>query len=114
MEFVEQGGTLYGELINCEEFPTSRLFGFKQDFAVTNRRLEKLAISNDSDYCKKGQLLEWQGPFLTGFTFDTERILDIGHFKETHRTEEEGAYPGIVVKNHGKGKADFFYIFLFR
>lgn len=106
-EFVEHGGTLYGEHINCEEFPISRLFGFKQDFAVTNRRLEKLVISNDSHYCKKGQLLEWQGPFLTGFTFDTARLLDIGHFKETHRTEEEGEYPGIVVKNHGKGKAIF-------
>jgi hypothetical protein len=106
-EFVEQGGTLYGELINCEEFPTSRLFGFKQDFAVTNRRLEKLVISMDSPYCIKGQLLEWQGPFLTGFTFDTKRLLDIGHFKETHRTEEEGTYPGIVVKNHGIGKAIF-------
>ncbi|MEH7179704.1 hypothetical protein [Neobacillus vireti] len=106
-EFIEQGGTLYGELINCEEFPTSRLFGFKQDFAVTNRRLEKLVISTDNLYCKKGQLLEWQGPFLTGFTFDTERLLDIGHFKETHRTEEEGAYPGIIVKSHGKGKAIF-------
>jgi hypothetical protein len=106
-EFVEYGGTLYGELINCEEFPASRLFGFKQDFAVTNRRLEKLVISNDCHYGKKGQLLEWQGPFLTGFTFDTERLLDIGHFKETHRTEEEGLYPGIVVRNHGKGKAVF-------
>lgn len=105
--FVEQGGTLYGELINCDDFPTSRLFGFKQDFAVTNRRLEKLVISHENHYCEKGQLLEWQGPFLTGFTFDTERLIDIGNFKETHRTDECGSYPGIVVKNHGKGKAIF-------
>ncbi|WP_042462009.1 glycoside hydrolase family protein [Neobacillus dielmonensis] len=106
-EFVEQGGTLYGELINCEDFPTSRLFGFKQDFAVTNRRLEKLVIASDNLYCQKGQLLEWQGPFLTGLPFDTERLIDIGHFKETHQAEEEGEYPGILVKHHGEGKAVF-------
>ncbi len=105
--FVEQGGTLYGELVNCEDFPTSRLFGFKQDFAVTNRRLEKVVIASANSYCKKGQLLEWQGPYLTGFTFDTEGLLDIGHFKETHETEGEGSYPGIVVKKHGKGQAVF-------
>lgn len=105
--FVEQGGTLYGELINCDDFPSSRLFGFKQDFAVSHSRLEKLVISSENSYCNKGQLLEWKGPFLTGFTFDTDRLLDIGHFKETHRTEAEGKYPGIVVKNNGKGKAIF-------
>ncbi|MEH7236015.1 hypothetical protein [Bacillus sp. JJ1562] len=105
--YVEDGGTLYGELINCDDFPSSRLFGFKQDFSVTNRRLEKLVISSDNHYCNKGQLLEWQGPFLTGFTFDTERMLDIGNFKETHRTEKEGKYPGIVMKKHGKGKSIF-------
>ncbi|MFE7062853.1 hypothetical protein ACFVAD_11945 [Sutcliffiella sp. NPDC057660] len=104
--FVEQGGILYGELINCEDFPASRLFGFKQDFTVTNRRLEKLVIDSDH-FGKKGKLLEWHGPFLTGFTFDTERILDIGHFKETHRTEAEGNYPGIIVKKHVEGKAVF-------
>lgn len=102
--FVQQGGTLYGELINCDEFPSSRLFGFKQDFSITNRRLEKLVIASENHYCKKGMLLEWQGLFVTGFSFDTLRLLDIGHFKETHRTEEVGKYPGIVVKNHGKGK----------
>jgi hypothetical protein len=106
-EYVEHGGSIFGELINCEDFPSSRLFGFKQDFTVTNRRLEKLVISQNTSYCKKGQLLEWQGAFLTGFTFDTERLLDIGHFKETHQTEEEGQYPGIVVKKHGKGKTIF-------
>ncbi|CEG26447.1 hypothetical protein [Bacillus sp. B-jedd] len=106
-EYVGQGGTLYGELINCDDFPSSRLFGFKQDFGVTNRRLEKLAVSKDSQFCKKGQLLEWNGPFLTGFTFDTERLLDIGHFLETHQTEMTGAYPGMVMKRHGEGKAVF-------
>ena len=106
-DFIDYGGILYGELINCEDFPSSRLFGFKQDFTVTNRRLEKLVISHDTQYCKKGQLLEWQGAFLTGFTFDTERLLDIGHFKETHQTSDEGQYPGIIVKKHGKGKTIF-------
>ncbi|WP_010281372.1 hypothetical protein [Bacillus timonensis] len=105
--FVEHGGMVYGELINCDDFPSSRLFGFKQDFTVTHRRLEKLVISRENSYCKKGQLLEWHGPFITGFTFDTERLLNIGNFKETHSTDEEGKYPGIVVKNHGKGKAIF-------
>ncbi|WP_053362667.1 hypothetical protein [Bacillus sp. FJAT-27251] len=105
--FVEQGGTIYGELINCEDFPSSRLFGFKQDFAMTYRRLEKLTVARENPFCEEGGLLEWQGPFLTGFTFDTERVLDIGHFKETHRTETQGNYPGIVVKKHGKGKAVF-------
>ncbi|OCA85863.1 hypothetical protein A8F94_13440 [Bacillus sp. FJAT-27225] len=105
--FVEQGGTLYGELINCDDFPTSRLFGFKQDFVVTNRRLEKLVIARDNGSCKQGQLLEWHGPFLTGFPFDTERLVNIGHFKETHRTESVGDYPGIVVKKYGDGKAIF-------
>ncbi|THE13613.1 hypothetical protein E1I69_06780 [Bacillus timonensis] len=105
--FVEHGGILYGELINCDDFPSSRLFGFKQNFSVTHCRLEKLVISRDNSLCKKGQLLEWHGPFLTGFTFDTERLLNIGHFRETHCTEEEGKYPGIVVKNHGKGRTIF-------
>lgn len=106
-EYVGQGGILYGELINCDDFPSSRLFGFKQDFNVTNRRLEKLAVSKDSQFCKKGQLLEWHGPFLTGFTFDTERLLDIGHFLETHKTDMTGSYPGMVMKRHGQGKAVF-------
>ncbi|MCA1041789.1 hypothetical protein LCM00_20030 [Bacillus infantis] len=107
--FVEQGGILYGELINCENFPASRLFGFKQDFGITSRRLEKLVISREHQFARKGQLMEWQGPFLTGFTFDTDRLIDIGHFKETHLTEVRKAdsYPGIVTKEYGKGKAIF-------
>ncbi|ALC91376.1 hypothetical protein AM500_17400 [Bacillus sp. FJAT-18017] len=108
-DFVDNGGILYGEMINCDDFPTSRLFGFKQDFNVTNRRLEKLVISKDSDFCKKGQLLEWHGPFITGFafdiTFDIERLMDIGHFRETHSTEATGDYPAIIAKKHGEGKA---------
>jgi hypothetical protein len=105
--FVEQGGVLYGEFINCEDFPSSRLFGFKQEFPATNRRLEKIRVAIHSNFCRKGQLLEWQGPFLSGFAFDSDTLLDIGNFKETHETEQKGDYPGIVVKNHGKGKTIF-------
>ncbi|MFK4997020.1 hypothetical protein ACI2OX_03925 [Bacillus sp. N9] len=106
-KFVENGGLLYGEMINCDDFSTSRLFGFKQDFPVTARRLEKIRVAKSSAYCDEGQLLEWNGPFLTGFTFDTEILAELDVFQETHRSEKRGKYPGIVTKKWEKGEQYF-------
>ena len=106
-KFVENGGLLYGEMVNCEDFPTSRLFGFKQDFSVTSRRLEKLRIAKDNPFCQEGQLLEWNGEFLTGFTFDTETLVELDIFPETHSSPKNGKYPGIVTKKLGKGRTIF-------
>jgi hypothetical protein len=103
-EFAENGGIIYGELIQCYDFPSSRLFGFRQDFPLTNRRLEKLLIEDagkitDGSY----NLLEWNGPFQTGFSIDTTAILNIGTFGETHFSTSPGTYPGLGIKKHGKG-----------
>ena len=106
-KFVENGGLLYGEMVNCEDFPTSRLFGFKQDFPVTSRRLEKLRVAKDNPFCHEGQLLEWNGQFLTGFTFDTEILVELDIFPETHTSKKMGKYPGIVTKKLGKGRTIF-------
>ena len=106
-KFVENGGLLYGEMVNCEDFPTSRLFGFKQDFPVTSRRLEKLRVAKDNPFCNEGQLLEWNGEFLSGFTFDTEILVELDIFPETHTSERIGKYPGIVTKKLGKGRTIF-------
>lgn len=112
-EFVENGGLLFGEMVNCEDFPTSRLFGFKQDFAKTSRRLEKLRIARDNPFCKEGQLLEWNGEFLTGFTFDTEVLVELDVFPETHTSTRKGKYPGIVTKKLGKGRTIYSTFSLF-
>ncbi|SDJ25908.1 glycoside hydrolase family protein [Salimicrobium halophilum] len=101
--YVEAGGRLYGEMINCEDFPSSRLFGFKQDFPVTYRRLEKLKVSEEGE----AQLGEWNGPFLTGFSFDADVWMEIGVFKETLATEEEGELPALIHHPLGKGATLF-------
>ncbi|WP_210367560.1 hypothetical protein [Bacillus sp. REN3] len=103
-DFALAGGKIYGELIACHDFPASRLFGFRQDFPVTFRRLEKLKWNTDF-LCmeSKSNLLEWNGPFQTGFPIADTVILEIDIFQETHFTEKSGRYPGLVVKKHGKG-----------
>jgi hypothetical protein len=105
-KYADEGGLVYGELVRCYDFPSSRLFGFRQDFPITNRRLEKLKlvpaeniIQGTGDY----NLLEWNGPYQTGFSVETSQILEIGIFSETHHTASQGSYPGLSVKKHGKG-----------
>ena len=98
-KFVEKGGLLYGEMVNCEDFPTSRLFGFKQDFSVTSRRLEKLRIAKNSLFCQEGQLLEWNGEFLTGFTFDTETLVELDIFPETHLSQKKVSTRALSLRN---------------
>ncbi|WP_121614124.1 hypothetical protein [Mesobacillus foraminis] len=109
--FVEAGGTIYAELINCEDFPSSRLFGIRQDFPCSYRRLEKLKWNKASE--KDYNLLEWNGPFQTGFTLEVEEILNIGIFQDTHRTESDGQHPGLVAKQHNKGRVVYSAIPLF-
>lgn len=100
--FVEYGGILYGEMVICLDFSSSRLFGFKQDFPVTKRRLEKIKfISNRTQ--KSGNLLEWNGPFVTGFSVFSTVLMEIGIFKETHLTNGNGNYPGLTVHSLGRG-----------
>lgn len=105
-KYAENGGLIYGELIQCFDFPSSRLFGFRQDFPITTRRLEKLKMvsrNNANEGDSQSNLLEWNGPFQTGFEIDTIPILEIGIFSETHFSSSEGTNPGLSIKKHGKG-----------
>lgn len=103
-DYALSGGQIYGELILCENFPTSRLFGFRQDFPFTFRRLEKLKWNAEiNNITTTSNLLEWNGPFQTGFPIADSTILEIDIFHETHFTNHIGRYPGLVVKKHGKG-----------
>ncbi|RPF54268.1 hypothetical protein [Aquisalibacillus elongatus] len=106
-KYVENGGMLYGEMINCDDFPSSRLFGFKQDFPLTYRRLEKLRVTDHLTSLQTGQLFEMNGPFLTGFSFDSKVYVDMGLFTETHVTESEGQFPVIIGHSLGRGKTIF-------
>ncbi|HUC91488.1 MAG TPA: hypothetical protein VMS09_05565 [Paenibacillus sp.] len=111
--FVEQGGLLYGEMVECVDFPSSRLFGFRQDFPATFRRLEKLKSAKENVHCPGGSLLEWNGPFLTGFHLCTEVLLEIGAFGETHRSEGAGQQPALMTKTLGSGRVVYAAIPLF-
>ncbi|GGG17237.1 hypothetical protein [Paenibacillus abyssi] len=103
--FAEQGGRIYAELVEAFDFSSSRLFGWKQDFQATRRTIEKLRNDRDIEGMAAGELLEWSGPMLRGFTFDSEVKLSFGVYQETHRSEERGggALPGLIVRRLGAG-----------
>lgn len=105
-KYVEQGGTLYAELISAFDYISSRLLGWKQDFPKTNRTTEKLRISLSAQDLKAGELLEWTGAKSIGFPISDEGILDFGHFQDTHQNQEESAavHPGLHIKALGAGK----------
>ena len=73
---MEAGGIVYAEMVVCEDFQSSRLFGFKQDFPFSYRRLEKMRYNGDSSNDNQSNILEWNGPFLTGFAINTSNSRD--------------------------------------
>jgi len=106
-EYVKEGGFLYGENISCVNFPSSRLFGFEQDYPPVTRTHEKLRINSTLFSETKNNLLEWNGHFQKGFSFNDEYtnvLLSIGTYKETHHAvESANEYPGLVQRKLGTG-----------
>lgn len=104
--YVEQGGRLYAELISAFDFPSSRLFGWKQDFPKSRRTLEKLRVALKDASLPQGALLEWEGAMAYGFSIHTETWLDFGAFRQTRESGEDdgtSAFPGLLSKKMGKG-----------
>ncbi|MVO99574.1 hypothetical protein [Paenibacillus lutrae] len=115
--YVFEGGKLYAELINAFDFPSSRLFGWKQDFPKSRRMMEKLRYVPKEGVLQEGQLFEWDGAMAYGFSIAADTRLEIGPFKETHQSTQPliGAkpYPGLNIRELGKGKVVFAAFSLF-
>ncbi len=107
--YVAAGGTLYGENLACLDYPTSRLFGFQQDYPSVVRTSEKMRVAEGLLAEHAGVLLEWDGYFQKGFNFSSEVWLTCGHFYETHRAvhlgEERVGTPTLVSRTLGEGRA---------
>lgn len=104
--YVSQGGTLYAELIEAWDFPSSRLFGWKQEYRWSIRTAERLRVMTADGVLQQGQLLEWAGPFAKGFRVYGESWLNLGPYKSTKTCEsDEGVMeaPGLVVHRKGAG-----------
>ncbi|GIP37774.1 hypothetical protein J31TS4_10540 [Paenibacillus sp. J31TS4] len=98
------GGKLYAELIAAFDFPSSRLFGWKQDFPRSRRTLEKLRVSGLAAPLPEGALLEWEGPLTIGFPLETESLLTFGSFQETHTAPSaDHSHPGLFYRQFGQG-----------
>ncbi|PYI51585.1 hypothetical protein [Paenibacillus flagellatus] len=103
--YAEAGGRLYAEMIDAYDFPSSRLFGWKQDFPRTRRTLEKLRMEAESEALPRGGLLEWEGAMAYGFPIETESWLTFGPYRETHASPSDtpGSHPGLFVRTLGEG-----------
>lgn len=103
--FAEQGGRIYAEMVEAFDFPTSRLFGWKQDFPATRRTVEKLRNDRDIPGLAEGELLEWSGAMLRGFHFDSDVQLSFSDYQNTHQSEQRGerAHPGLLIRKLGSG-----------
>jgi len=103
--YVESGGKLYAEAVSAFDFPTSRLFGWKQDFPKTRRTLEKLRLTESRNGLPAGSLLEWEGSMAAGFPIYTESWLEFGPYRQTHIAEGRGeqAHPGLFIRQLGQG-----------
>lgn len=108
-EYVEDGGVLYAENLSCYEFPISRLFGFQQDYPSIIRSSEKLRVESSLLGERSGSLLEWEGHYQKGFTFEgdtSETLLSIGTYMQTHIAEKAISLqtPGLIYRLLGKGR----------
>ena len=103
--FVENGGLLYGEMLDTSEYTPSRLFGFKQDFAQAQEYLKKLRVNTPLKGLEVGTLLQWNGQFIPGFAIDSSVLLKKGEFRDTHFSKEEGGIPALVRRELGQGVA---------
>ncbi|NMO94354.1 hypothetical protein [Paenibacillus lemnae] len=105
--YVKQGGRLYAELISAFDFPSSRLLGWKQDFLKSRRTLEKLRTTGaEGSGLDKGSILEWDGAFALGFSADSEPLLEVGGFRETHVSTSSGetkTSPALSFRRIGDG-----------
>lgn len=103
--YAEQGGRIYAELVEAFDFPSSRLFGWKQDFPVTRRTIEKLRCDEAISGVAEGALLEWAGGLAKGFAVDGETKLSFGAYQETHVSPSGGkpGHPGLIVRKLGQG-----------
>ncbi|MDF2660083.1 MAG: hypothetical protein K0Q94_2874 [Paenibacillus sp.] len=103
--YVESGGKLYAEMIGAFDFPSSRLFGWKQDFPKTRRTLEKLRMCEAKEGVPAGSLLEWEGSMAAGFPIYTERWLEYGPYRQTHIADSRGeqVHPGLFIRELGQG-----------
>ncbi len=103
--YVENGGALYGENISLLDFPSSRLFGFKQDFKPLRRTNEKLYLEANIAEELKGYLLEWEGTYQKGYCINSEPLVSIGVFKDTHKCTSlnEILLPAMTRQMLGKG-----------
>lgn len=105
-DFVSNGGTLFGESIDCMNFPASRLFGFQQDYPAVRRTSEKLKIDKEFIPELEGNLIEWGGYYQKGFSVYEQQWLMVGEYLETHevKTESVGGTPAFIHQKLGRGK----------
>lgn len=103
--FAERGGVIYAEMVEAFDFPSSRLFGWKQDFPSSRRTIEKLRSVKALSGLAEGALLEWSGGMMRGFTFDTDIMLTLGVYQETHISPGygENEIPGLMLRRLGEG-----------
>lgn len=105
--FVEAGGILFGEAIDCMNFPASRLFGFQQDYPTVRRTSEKLMIDPAFLPHEAGAICEWGGSYQKGFAVYEQQYLHVGTYIETHKMDVDKATgnPALTYHALGKGKA---------
>ncbi|GAB2693741.1 hypothetical protein ACFQWB_02645 [Paenibacillus thermoaerophilus] len=108
--YVRGGGKLYAELIAAFDFPSSRLFGWKQDFPKSRRTLEKLRATEAAESgLRAGSLLEWEGAMAYGFAVNSEVWLEFGAFQETYASPPGQTtvrtHPALTVRELGEGLA---------
>lgn len=109
--FAEGGGIIYAEMVDTSEYPSSRLFGFQQNFAPAQEYLKKLRVSGSQP--KVGRLLQWNGLYVPGFAIDSEVLLAKGEFRETHFSQTEGGFPVLLRRKLGLGMAYYAAIPIF-
>lgn len=102
-KFASEGGILYGEMLHTLEYPSSRLFGFQQDFAPAQEYLQKLRNNNGETGLDEGRLVQWDGAFVPGFAIDSAVILQKSEFRETHFSSYDQGLPVFLRKLLGSG-----------
>lgn len=104
-QYAAEGGLVYAELIEAFDFPTSRLLGWKQEYARTVRTQEKLMIDATAGAEHERGLLEWTGVYQRGARVFGDTWLHIGTYLATHAGDEAGTMaPGLVTHALGQGR----------
>lgn len=104
-QYAAQGGRVYAEMIEAFDFSTSRLFGWKQEYARTVRTQEKLLIDAAAGEDFEHGLLEWAGGYQRGARVFGETWLHIGTYRSTHTGDLAGTIaPGLITHELGQGR----------